>query len=62
MFHGTSNHGELDFSKFCNDFEAIHKDLGGYGSNKLDLKDSRPSTSMMFNTLSSPPQQDNEIE
>lgn len=45
------DHGELDCPEFYNAFEAIYKDLKGYGVDKSEHNDMRPNITMVFDTL-----------
>ena len=53
--HGTVDHGELDCPEFCNTFEAIHRDLGGYSAKKYEHNTSRSNTAMVFDTIEPAP-------
>lgn len=49
--HGTVDHRELDCLEFCNAFEAIHKELGGYSANKSEHNTPQSNTAMVFDTI-----------
>ena len=49
--HGTNDHRELDCPEFCNAFEAIHRDVGGYNTDNSEHNDLRSNTAMVFDML-----------